>query len=153
MDTRELRNCFGRFATGVTVVTYTADGERYGLTVNSFTSVSLEPPLLLVSIDRRAKAYVNLKGKPFVVNILSAEQIDIAWHFAGRTKEGLEIAWREGKQAPRLDGVLGWLECTPWQTYDGGDHMLFLGEIKDFDYRDGEPLIFYTGKMTSLMPK
>lgn len=150
MDTRELRNCFGRFATGVTVVTYAAHDDRYGLTVNSFTSISLDPPLLLISIDRKAKACSNLEGRSFAVNILSAEQSDIAWHFAGRKKEGLNIAWKEGKHAPRLDGVLAWLECTPWQTYDGGDHVLFLGEIQDFYYRDGQPLIFYTGKMTSL---
>ncbi|GAX91268.1 flavin reductase family protein [Effusibacillus lacus] len=150
MDKRELRYCFGRFATGVTVVTYAAEGERYGITVNSFTSVSLDPPLLLVSIDRQAKACNKLEGKPFVVNILSVGQEDLAMHFAGRPKEGVDIKWQDGEDSPRLDNILAWFECKPWQTYDGGDHVLYLGEIQNFHYRDGQPLVFYTGKFTSL---
>ncbi|MDI3327513.1 MAG: flavin reductase family protein [Alicyclobacillaceae bacterium] len=150
MDSRELRYCFGRFATGVTVVTYAAAGERYGITVNSFTSVSLDPPLLLVSIDRRAKACSKLEGTPFAVNILAADQQELALHFAGRPQEGLVVEWEEGEVAPRLGGVLAWIECRPWRAYDGGDHVLYLGEIEDFHYREGQPLIFYTGKFTSL---
>jgi Conserved protein/domain typically associated with flavoprotein oxygenases, DIM6/NTAB family len=150
MDTRALRSCFGRFATGVTVVTYTVGGERYGITVNAFTSVSLDPPLLLVSIDRRAKACSKLEGTPFAVNILSAEQQDVALHFAGRPQEALVLQWEEGEVAPRLGGVLAWIECVPWRAYDGGDHVLYLGEIKNFHYRDGQPLIFYTGTFTHL---
>ncbi|HEY8343101.1 MAG TPA: flavin reductase family protein [Calditerricola sp.] len=150
MDTRQLRNCFGRFATGVTVVTYPAEGERYGITVNAFTSVSLDPPLLLVSIDRRAKACGKLEGRPFTVNILAADQQDVALHFAGRPQEGLALQWEEGELAPRLGGVLAWIECAPWRAYDGGDHVLYLGEIRNFAYRDGEPLLFYSGKFARL---
>lgn len=151
MDSRELRSCFGRFATGVTVVTYSAEGERYGITVNSFTSVSLDPPLLLVSIDRRAKACGKLEGKPFAVNILAADQRDLAMHFAGRTHDGLDVKWEEGEVASRLGGVLAWIECLPWKSYDGGDHVLYLGEIKNFHYRDGDPLIFY-GESSPVSP-
>ena len=150
MNARELRNCFGRFATGVTVVTYAVEGERYGITVNAFTSVSLDPPLLLISIDRRAKTCSKLEGKPFTVNILTAEQKDVALHFAGRPQDGLVLQWEEGEVAPRLGGVLAWIECEPWRAYDGGDHVLFLGEIKNFHYRDGQPLVFYTGTFTRL---
>lgn len=150
-DQRELRNCLGRFATGVTVVTYRGeDGERYGFTVNSFTSVSLDPPLVLVSIDRRAKAFRQLVGRPFTVNILAADQAALAWQFAGKPQDGLDVPWEEGESSPRLRGTLGHLVCTPWQTYDGGDHVLYLGEVQAFQYRDGEPLIFYSGKMTAL---
>ncbi|WP_252393539.1 flavin reductase family protein [Hydrogenibacillus sp. N12] len=151
IDQRELRNCLGRFATGVTVVTYRGeDGGRYGITMNSFTSVSLNPPLILVAIDRRTKAYGKLPGRPFAVNILSSDQEDLAYHFAGKPREGLDIPWVEGALAPRLGGVLATIVCTPWQTYDGGDHVLYLGEVQEFQYRDGDPLVFYRGKMTSL---
>jgi flavin reductase len=150
MDKRELRYCFGRFATGVTVVTYATEEERFGITVNSFTSVSLDPPLLLVSIDRKAKASNKLEGTPFVVNILAADQEEIAMHFAGRPKDGIEIKWQDGEYVPRLADALAWFECKPWKAYDGGDHVLYLGEIQNFQYRDDQPLVFYTGKFTSL---
>lgn len=150
MESRELRYCFGHFATGVTVVTYDAEGERYGITVNSFTSISLDPPLVLISIDRRAKACRKLDGKPFTVNVLAAHQQDLAVHFAGRPQEGMVVQWEKGGVASRLGGVLAWVECMPWKTYDGGDHVLYLGQIKDFYYRDGQPLIFYMGKFTRL---
>lgn len=151
MDTRELRNCFGRFATGVTVVTYESEGQYRGITVNSFTSVSLDPPLLLVSIDRKANSSEKLKDKAFAVNILSDKQVDIAWHFAGRPIDDLVIHWEKGNMAPRIkEGTLGWFECKPWRWYDGGDHVLYLGEIVEFEYYEENPLIFFTGKMFSL---
>lgn len=89
MDTRELRNCFGCFATGVTVITWmNDDGQRRGITVNSFTSVSLDPPLVLISIDKKTKAFEELKNKSFVINILSADQAAYALQFAGRPQSG-----------------------------------------------------------------
>ncbi|ATY85281.1 flavin reductase [Kyrpidia spormannii] len=145
MDTRELRYCFGRFATGVTVVTYEFGGEPHGITVNSFTSVSLEPPLLLVSIARQAKACSRLDGAPFVVNVLASHQRAVAMNFAGRPQQDASFAWERGERAPRLSPVLAWMECVPWRRYDGGDHVLYVGEIVGFDYCEDSPLIFFTG--------
>lgn len=148
MDVRELRNCFGCFATGVTIVTWENDeGQRRGITVNSFTSVSLEPPLLLVSIDKKTKAFDDLKNRPFVINVLSADQSAHAMQFAGRPQEGLTVEWEEQEEkGPRLKGATAHFQCDPWADYEGGDHLLFLGKVRDFSYNDNESLMFYRGK-------
>ncbi|WP_408011105.1 flavin reductase family protein [Pseudalkalibacillus sp. A8] len=150
MDIRELRNCFGRFATGVTIITWTGENQqKHGITVNSFTSVSLDPPLVLVSIDRNAKAFEGLKGKSFIVNILSEGQEALAWQFAGKERQGLEIQWEESQFGPKLKGAIAKIECTPWKEFDGGDHVLFVGEVKDFSYSDGDGLTFFQGKFST----
>lgn len=147
LDPRLLRNCFGHFATGVTVVTYRSEGETYGITVNAFTSVSLDPPLALVSLDRKAKACLLIEEQNFTINLLGADQNELAWQFAGKPKDNSDIGWEEGEFAPRLRGCLAWIECTPWRSYDGGDHVLHVGNIKNFESHGGEPLLFYTGKL------
>jgi flavin reductase (DIM6/NTAB) family NADH-FMN oxidoreductase RutF len=145
---RTLRSCLGRFATGVVVVTFDGpDGPR-GVTVNSFTSVSMEPPLVLVAVARGARSHDVLKGRPFCVNVLGAEQEPIARQFAG-TGRGTAV-WVEDAAVPRLAGVLAHLECRPWRHYDGGDHTLFLGEVVGFDYRDGAALGFHTSGFTAI---
>ncbi|MCU1516210.1 MAG: flavin reductase [Pseudarthrobacter sp.] len=142
------RGSLGRYATGVAIVTFDGAASRYGITVNSFTSVSMEPPLVLVSIARSARAHNELAGRPFVVNILGAEQRPLALHFAGRP--GPEPAWVEGATAPRLSGVLAWFECTPWAAYPGGDHTLYVGEVADFNYRSGDALAFANSSFTTI---
>ncbi|MFE6614519.1 flavin reductase family protein [Amycolatopsis sp. NPDC057786] len=144
------RGCLGRFATGVAVVTFDAAMKRHGLTVNSFTAVSMDPPLVLVSIQRTVKSHDLLAGRPFAVNVLGAEQEALAMNFAGRpTPEGAPT-WVEGGHAPRLGGVLSWFDCTPWAAYDGGDHTLFLGEVQEFDYRSGDALGFVNGQFSTI---
>lgn len=148
MDTRNLRNCFGHFATGVTVVTWNDDdGNRRGITINSFTSVSLDPPLVLISIDKNTKAYHDLRNRSFIINVLSAEQRSIAFQFAGKPQEGLVVEWQEDSEiGPRLKNTVATIECTPWAEYEGGDHLLFLGEVEDFSYNENESLLFHKGK-------
>lgn len=143
-----LRSCLGRFATGVAVVTFDAPDGRHGITVSSFTSVSLVPPLVLVSVAKTARSHDLLRERPFTVNVLGAEQEALARRFAGGA--GFEPAWIEGGHAPRLAGVLAHLECTPWRAYDGGDHTLFLGQVVGFDFRDGDALAFLTSRFTIL---
>jgi|SRR5699024_4938387 len=145
MDTRDLRNCFGHFATGVTIVTYHDDeGNKKGLTINSFTSVSLDPPLVLISIDKNTNAYQDLQDRPFVINILSSEQRPHALQFAGRQQEGLDIKWKEDSDVgPSLQDTVGTIECTPWAQYDGGDHVLFIGKVEDYAYTNNESLLFH----------
>lgn len=151
VDSRELRNCLGHFASGVTVVTcHGHEDTAHGMTVNAFTAVSLDPPLVLVSIDRRTKGCDLLDRAPFTVNVLHSGQRDVALHFAGRPQASLDLSWEEGKLAPRLLGCLAHLECEPWASYDGGDHVLFLGQVHTLDYADREPLLFYTGKFHQL---
>ncbi|MCI0140552.1 flavin reductase family protein [Arthrobacter bambusae] len=142
------RGSLGRFATGVAIVTFDGVSKRHGITVNSFTSVSMEPPLVLVSIARNTKAHDELAGRPFTVNILGAEQKQLALHFAGRP--GPEPHWVEGDIAPRLSNVLAYFECTPWAAYDGGDHTLYLGQVVDFNYRSGDALAFANSSFTTI---
>jgi flavin reductase (DIM6/NTAB) family NADH-FMN oxidoreductase RutF len=144
-----LRSCLGRFGTGVCVVTVAGDGEPHGLTVNAFMAVSLEPPLVLVSISKRSRGHGLLPDKPFTVNVLGAEQEAVARHFSGDPHPEA-VHWEEGGIAPRLTGTLATFECTPWEAYDGGDHTLYLGEVVDFAYRGGDGLGFFYGRYAKL---
>jgi flavin reductase (DIM6/NTAB) family NADH-FMN oxidoreductase RutF len=144
IEARNLRDCLGRFATGVTVLTYTVDGEVRGITVNAFSSISLDPPLVLVSVARNAKAAVHLAETPFCVNVLNASQVGTALAFAGRPSDR-PVDWVDGNLVPRLAASHAWLECTPWNVYDGGDHVLILGEVQNLAFDDSEPLLFYSG--------
>lgn len=146
--TRSLRSCLGRFATGVVVVTFDTPAGRRGITVNAFTSVAMEPPLVLVSVACRARSHDALIGRPFCVNVLGAEQEAVARQFAG-TGSGRPV-WVDGARVPRLAGVLAHVECRPWRHYDGGDHTLFIGEVVDFDYRDGAALGFHSSGFTAI---
>jgi len=151
-DGRELRSAFGRFATGVTVVTYWSDGEAKGFTVNSFTSVSLDPPLVLVSVGQHAQAITRMRDVPFAINILCEEQRGHAFHFSGRPQEGLELGWSgEAGGAPSIDGSMAVFQCEPWQTVEAGDHDLFIGRVTSF-VSDPElsPLLFLDGRFSAL---
>lgn len=151
MDKLELRNCLGRFATGVTVTTCETDNGNHGFTANSFTSVSLDPPLILVSVDRKTKASDYLKNNNFTVNVLKANQKNVAMHFAGRPQDPFPIEWEKGEYAPRLKDTLAYFECEPWKEYDGGDHVLFIGKVKEFAAceNDNDALVFHNGKLSS----
>jgi flavin reductase (DIM6/NTAB) family NADH-FMN oxidoreductase RutF len=150
MDPRELRNAFGCFATGVTVVTCENDeGLAHGATVNAFTAVSLDPPLAQVTLGRTSKACQFLDGKPFAVNILAHDQLDVAWHFAGRPADQAPT-WVEGPTAPLLAGAATTISCRPWRTYDGGDHLIVIGEVESVDITDRAPLLFHGGQFRQL---
>jgi flavin reductase len=144
-----LRACLSRFVTGVVVVSYRAEGETRGLTVNSFTSVSLDPPLVLVSVARSARAAGHLGHVPFTINVLGAAQLDVALHFAGRLRHPLQVTWQSTSDhlAPSLAGALASFRCHPWHSYDGGDHRLHLGRVVEAAaHGAGEPLLFDRGR-------
>ncbi|MEU9288936.1 flavin reductase family protein [Streptomyces sp. NPDC048275] len=136
-----LRACMSRFLTGVTVVTYEGDDGPRGTTMNSFTSVSADPPLVLISVARRARCHDQLLDRPFCVNILGAEQEPLARQFAG-ARDAAEPRWVAGARIPRLAHPLAWVECDPWRAYDGGDHTLVLGRVTDLGHRDGDALTY-----------
>jgi flavin reductase (DIM6/NTAB) family NADH-FMN oxidoreductase RutF len=148
IDTFALRSCLARFATGVAVVAVDGPDGRFGLTVNSFTAVSLDPPLVLVSIAKQARSHDVFPGRAFTVNMLGAEQERVALHFAGKP-QAEEVVWEESNGLPRLPGSLAVIECAPWATYDGGDHTLVVGEVTGFGYRDGDALGYYVGRFVS----
>lgn len=150
-DPRQLRNTLGNFATGVTVITYESEGTYYGVTVNSFTSVSMDPPLVLVSLMRSSRALTYLMERPFAVNILGSDQLQTALQFAGKPQDDHTIEWVTGESAPRINGSLAYFQCTPWAGHDGGDHILVLGKVLSYGQRDeDEPLLFYRGQWKEL---
>ncbi|WP_020106759.1 flavin reductase family protein [Nocardia sp. 348MFTsu5.1] len=144
MDQRMIRNIFGQFASGVTVITCTnVDGTPHGATVTAFTAISLEPRLCQVTLTRRSKACGYLNDAPFAVNILASDQIDTAMHFAGKPQNP-EPEWNSASSVPVLAGNAATLVCSPWASYDGGDHVIYIGEIVDADVDTSrEPLLFY----------
>lgn len=144
------RACLGNFATGVTIVTCEVDHQLHGATVSSFTSVSVDPPLVLVCLNKKAKAAEYLRDRPFTVNILTVSQRDHALHFAGREQPHLELQFQETPNGPRLENCLAYVTCEPWRVYDAGDHMLVLGEVIDIEMDDEEPLLFYRGGFWSI---
>ncbi|MFB9269995.1 flavin reductase family protein [Bradyrhizobium erythrophlei] len=149
---RALRQCLGHFATGVAVVSYeTAAFEVRGLTVNSFTSVSLDPPLVLICLNKRSRAIEHLPRTPFAVNVLGADQRDLAWHFAGRATDTQPI-WRRVGNVPLLAQSLAWMTCEPWSNCDAGDHVILIGHVQEFGVSQQAPLCFYRGEFIGIAP-
>jgi flavin reductase (DIM6/NTAB) family NADH-FMN oxidoreductase RutF len=148
-DPRDLRQAFGRFATGVTVVTALCNsGRKIGFTVNSFASVSLDPPLVSWNYRRASPNLDALMGcGHFLVHVLSAGQREISQRMARPADDKFDgIAIGEGYGgAPRLPGSLATFECELWQTVDAGDHVIFLGKVVRYDHADGQPLVFVNG--------
>ena len=150
----DLRQCLGRFATGVTVVTCAdAKGGPCGITANSFSSVSLEPPLVLWNIAKVSNSLqAYLGAKHFAFNILGEDQQDVSDHFA-RTDHtrfsGIDYSL-SGEGVPLLADTIAALECRTHEIHDCGDHYIIIGEVIRFDSRDGKPLIFANGGYTQL---
>jgi flavin reductase (DIM6/NTAB) family NADH-FMN oxidoreductase RutF len=140
------RTC-AQFATGITVVTtLDENGHPHGMTVNSFSSVSLEPPLVLVSIDLRNAILGHFVSTSwFAINILADGQEELSRRFSSAAENRfVGLAWRAGiSGVPLLDGVLGCLECYVVRRFDAGDHAILVGEVKKAEYREGKPLVFF----------
>jgi flavin reductase len=154
-DSKEQRRIMGRFATGITVVTTAGNGKMTGLTANAVASLSLNPPLVLVAIDHRAGSYDELKeNRCFAMNILAADQEAISQRFATpgpKDFSGLSYSTAV-TGAPILADTLGYVDCKVVDILSGGDHDIFVGEIVAGDARDGEPLLYFSGKYRHLAP-
>ncbi|MGB7212217.1 MAG: flavin reductase family protein [Gemmatimonadales bacterium] len=155
-DPADFRRLLGHFATGVAVLTTrAADGAPAGMTVNSVASVSLAPPLLLVSIDRTADVHdVLIRAPRFVVNILGAEQEGLSRRFAQSESDRFDgVGWRPSSDGePVLDGTHGHIECEHFAVYPGGDHSILVGRVTGGTTRGGTPLLYYRGGYTGLGP-
>jgi flavin reductase (DIM6/NTAB) family NADH-FMN oxidoreductase RutF len=146
IDPLDFRRTLGRFASGITVITTRHEEDVYGMTANAFVSVSLNPPMVLVSLDNRSNMNSILpKSKRYGVSILCNEQEHLSQHFAGRPKEGLDVPFVEKRGIPVLDGSLACLVCRVVDEHPAGDHTLFIGRVEYLDYSSGAPLLFYTG--------
>ncbi|VXC48824.1 Flavin reductase [Arthrobacter sp. 9AX] len=151
IDPRDLRHAFGRFGTGVTVVTTTSgDGQAHGATVSAFTSVSLDPPLAQVTLMRSSKLATFVKDRPFAINVMSMGQLGTCLHFAGKPMKGGPAWGRSATGVPVLAGNAATLECRPWRIYDGGDHLIVVGEVEHLEITPLDPLIFFGGKFHHL---
>lgn len=151
-DPRDFRNALGTFATGVAIVTIAApDGEPVGLTCNSFSSVSLSPPLVLWSLSLRSPNLPRFLQAPhFAVNILAADQAPLAQRFAqpiSNKFEGVSYQ-RSAEGLPLLDGTAAQLQCRNETRYYSGDHVIFIGHVLHYHWRECAPLVFYRGRYT-----
>ncbi len=154
---REFRNALGLFPTGVAIVTTIApDGTKVGMTVSSFNSVSLSPPLILFSVGRSAKAF-NVWGaaETYAVCLLREGQEELASHFARSSNDkwvGLEPMVHNGFL--HLPGALAWLDCDSYARHEGGDHLVLIGRVRAITVADEEvhsrPLVFYKGRYRRL---
>jgi flavin reductase (DIM6/NTAB) family NADH-FMN oxidoreductase RutF len=149
------RRTLGMFATGVTVIT-TQDGDQvHGMTANAFMSVSLRPPLVVISVDRRAKMHALLhEGRRYGISVLADEQRALSDRFAGRTGEGTEeVEFDLVHETPLVRGALAHLVARVMRSYWGGDHSLFLGQVEYARYGEGQPLLFHGGRYEHLLER
>jgi flavin reductase (DIM6/NTAB) family NADH-FMN oxidoreductase RutF len=153
-DRNELRRVMSHFATGVTIVTtHDGQGRCYGLTANAVCSVSLEPPLVLVCVDKRAESHPAFQlSQAFVVNILEEGQEELSRRFAvsgGEKFVGLPCR-NGGTGTPILEGALAHVECRVVAVHEAGDHTIYIGEVESAESQDGEPLLFFRGRYHQL---
>ena len=147
---RDYRRALGSFATGITVVTCAlADGRRAGLTVNSFSSVSLEPPLVSWCLAIKAVSFALFDAAPtFAVNVLALDQQSLVQHFASRLEDKFaDVAATPGLGgAPLLEGCVARFECRRVGRFEAGDHVIYLGEVERYSRGEGEPLVLLQGR-------
>jgi flavin reductase (DIM6/NTAB) family NADH-FMN oxidoreductase RutF len=150
---RDFRNAVGTFATGVTVVTTRGEEHAYGMTANAFSSVSLDPPLVLVCVMSGAEGADHIRqNRCFAVNVLAAEQEPISRYFSSKDRPKGRDAFRdvphrfEATGAPIIEGVAGYLDCVLHVTLQAGDHDIFIGEVRALGVQEEPtPLLFYGG--------
>lgn len=152
-DSATQRKIMGHFATGVTVVTTGGPAGSHGLTANAVASLSLDPPLVLVAVDKRAHSLEYMRtNRCFAVNILRHEQEDVSRRFATpgpKDFQGLEVGHAE-TEAPILSDALAYLDCRVVDILPGGDHEIFIGQIVAGELNGGDPLLYYSGKYRRL---
>jgi flavin reductase (DIM6/NTAB) family NADH-FMN oxidoreductase RutF/DNA-binding MarR family transcriptional regulator len=149
IDARGFRDCLGQFGTGVTVVTARHAGQKVGVTANSFASLSLDPPLVLWSINRTSRAFGAFTNtQHFAVSILSDEQIDISQRFASKeTDKFANVAWHPGRNGvPLISDSAARIECTTETRHEAGDHVLIIGRVTHFEREDRGVLLFSQGR-------
>ena len=156
VDARQFRQALGGYPTGVCLVTtITGQGKREGMTINSFASVSLDPPLILWSIrDDARSADAFLAARSFNLSVLSSDQHELALHFARPAPDKFErfadAFDASANQCPRLKGGVASFECSVYSRHQEGDHTILLGRVDRFARTDKAPLLFHSGQMGSL---
>jgi flavin reductase (DIM6/NTAB) family NADH-FMN oxidoreductase RutF len=150
----EFRKAMGCFATGVTVITVDYEGEVHGMTANAFTSVSLDPMLVLVCVDHKARTHAHLHARQrFGVNVLAENQRAISEYYARPTATHQHAEEEVGARfdrtvhsTPVLQGALAYMECCLHTVQDAGDHTIFIAQVEEVVVREGDPLLYFRGK-------
>lgn len=155
-DAAEFRAVLGQFATGVTIITAIDDGEPVGVAANSFTSVSIDPPLVLFCVGRGSSTWPRIEAaRKFAVNILGEHQEELSGLFATKGADRFgQTEWHVGVGgSPVLHDTLAYLDCEFWNEYEGGDHIIVVGRVLDLGVqRDAGPLLFFRGKYGRIAP-
>lgn len=153
-DSKAFRNALGQFATGVTVITtLDAEGRKVGMTANSFSSVSLDPMLVLWSIAKTSKSFNTfVEARQFAIHVLGADQKALSSQFASNCEDRfLDVPHRSGLGGiPILDDYCAVFQCETESRYEGGDHIIIVGRVIEFDNRSKSPLIFHAGRYADL---
>ena len=150
-NTREYRNTLGRFATGVTIVTALENGKPHGMTANAFVSVSLDPPLVLISLDNHSHMHRILSvAEVYGISVLAEDQRALSDHFAGRTIEGVQIRFVRRADAMLLEGAIASFVVRVKDIHPAGDHTMYVGSVEHFEHCEDKPLLFYSGKYERL---
>ncbi len=156
LDQRAFRDALGRFATGITVITTRGRrGNLHGLTANSFSALSLEPPLVLWCLNKQSPSCNAFElCSHFAINVLTSSQRNLSQRFATSSNDKFnEIIWHEGLGgAPVLPNALASFECRNVTRYEGGDHLIFVGEVERFSHTDGQPLLYNSGRYNVTAP-
>lgn len=151
VDPRQYRDVIGRFATGVTVITWDDGESARGMTANAISSVSLDPMLVLICIDKKVSAHPRLlASNAFAINILAHDQIEVSKVFASHGVEGMaDVPYELGQTgSPLIDGSIAWIDCEIGERLEGGDHTIFLGKVVAVSIArpDTDPLLFWAGR-------
>ena len=153
-DTRRFRNALGRFASGVTIVTTQREDRPHGMTANAFVSVSLEPPLVLVSLGNNSSMHRLLQGTDrYGVSVLTEKQENLSDYFAGRTVDGLHVRFVTIHGIPLIEDAVANFVVRLVDTHPAGDHTLYIGLVEHFEWREGQPLLFYAGRYRRIHPE
>jgi flavin reductase (DIM6/NTAB) family NADH-FMN oxidoreductase RutF/DNA-binding MarR family transcriptional regulator len=151
-NTDAFRRALGHFSTGVTIITAESNGERAGITANSFSSVSLDPPLILWSVKKSSTSWpIFAASSSFAINVLAADQASLAAQFArSGTDKFKDVDWKSGSSgAPLLANVTAQFECSRRIEHEGGDHLIVVGEVTNFVRYDRRPLVFTQGRFST----
>jgi len=148
IEPRLFRSAMGLFATGVTVITYKAGDEDAAMTANAFMSVSMDPPLVLVSVRNQSRFNQAVRvGVPYGVSFLAESQQHLSAHFGGKRVEGMEMVFDHHGETPLIDGSLAQIVARTVAVHEAGDHLLYVGQIEHLQLGEQrKPLVFFSGK-------
>ena len=150
----DFKEALGRFPSGVTVITAQKDGETHGMTASAFMSVSLDPPLVLESVGKKARMHsILMEAERYGVSILNTAQAEASNHFAGFGKEDYNPRFEDLNNFPVIDGAVAQLVCKIVDKHEAGDHTLFIAQVEAVNYNDDAPILYYRRKYGQFDPQ